>query len=178
MFYTESFDGISFSEPQKIWENALVGSIDNFPDFALQAYPAGNFRLEGESAGVQDGVVEVTKEYALTNFGWKSSILVGSYKDETWFGADSAGGVQIDSILWKENFAYLTIKDSAGFSKVALAEKSIEGNWIARDANSLDIDNTVSVSSPVVWEEDDGYHMLFRHEKAVFFNKGNRVSMV
>ena len=56
------------------------------------------------------------------------------------------------------------------FSKIALAEKSIEGNWIARDANSLDIDNTVSVSSPVVWEEDDGYHMLFRHEESGLFS--------
>ena len=46
LFYTESFDGISFTEPQKIWENALVGSIGVFPDFALQAYPAGNFRLK------------------------------------------------------------------------------------------------------------------------------------
>ena len=66
--------------PRRYGKMHLSEALVILPDFALQAYPVGNFRLEGESAGVQDGVVEVTKEYALTNFGWKSTILVGSYK--------------------------------------------------------------------------------------------------
>ena len=160
LFYSDSFDGINFSVPKNIWDSAFEGSLDSFPEWAFQAYPTGNFRLEGESAGAQERVLEVTKEYAPLQFGWKTSVLVGAYKDEHWFAANSAGGLQIDSILWDRNLAYLTIEDEAGFTKIAVAEQSIEGEWIARNGNILNTDQ--SVSSPVVWKENETYRMIFR----------------
>ena len=87
------------------------------------------FRLEGESAGVQDGL-EVTKEYALT-------ILDG--KQMYWWVRIKMS-IGLERVLpepsnrfYGPKSGYLTIEDDAGFTKIVVAEQSIEGEWIARD---------------------------------------------
>ena len=61
--------------PSKIWNTAFEGSLDNFPEWALQAYQQETFDRKEKASKIE----LITKEYA-SQFGWKTNVLVGAEK--------------------------------------------------------------------------------------------------
>jgi hypothetical protein len=151
--YAESLDGENWVDHGVIYH--LQDPSEEPPRIALNAYPTTAFRLSGENAGYQD-LVEVNSTFSSIQYGWTATPIAGQWVDTGVVGADSSGGISLTSFLPDTGVGFFEISNDTGDKKIASG--SIESSF---EDLTIIIENTEnSVFSPVVWTDDDGYHML------------------
>ncbi|MEC8276264.1 MAG: hypothetical protein VXZ96_00135 [Myxococcota bacterium] len=160
--YAESKDGLNWTDYGTLFE--LDFAATDAPRVAMQGYPTTAFRLEGEQAGPLSTLIEVGLPYISEQYGWLLTPVVGYWQGSNAFGADSAGGVQIDSVVPDQSLAFGTITDESGVKRIAASawfeDGSLEGitTVLSPDGSGFDAD---SVESPVVFENEEGLVMLY-----------------
>jgi predicted GH43/DUF377 family glycosyl hydrolase len=163
--YAESVDGENWVDYGVIFD--LNWESVEPPRIPMQAYPTSAFRLEGEQAGVQSGLIEVGLPYISERYGWLMTPVAGYWMGSNSYGADSAYGVQLDSILSERGLAFTTITDESSINRIAVASIFSDGTLvgitpiISPDATGFDAEN---VSHPVVFDNGEELIMLYAGE--------------
>ena len=163
--YVHSFsaDGIHFYEVDTITDVLL----DEPQKIALSHNPNLNFRLESESVGTI-ATIAPCNSYISSTYGWIASAIVGATATESIFGEESAGGISVHSIV--ENLVYLSIKNAVGKNQIALAHLSEDNSLIPQEVL---LSSETNRYAPVVWKEDETFHLLFterKNEKSTIFH--------
>ena len=173
--YAESTDGINWLDNGEVI--SLEEASETPPSVALHASPTTAFRIEGEVAGPQLGLIEVTGTYTIDDYGWFLSVLAGQWVDTEAFGTASAGGVQLDSVV--DGLAWFSIQDEDKNNRIGIGEvrldEEITPTAIGLEASETGFDQE-GVHSPIVWKQDNTYHMIYAGESSGITTLGHAES--
>ena len=142
-----------------------LGIGDDPPGIALQAALTSAFRIEGEEQGVQSIPAYPGATFIDPYGGFYGLALAGAHLSPGDAGADSAGGVQVDSLDLDSGRAWLTLTSNAGRPGLGVATIEADGTLQADvgaffEGGSEAFDRN-GAASPVAVEIDGSWHLYY-----------------
>lgn len=134
------------------------------PGVALQAAPTHAFHAEGEHAGSLNYPVEPASEFIAFEDGWQISVLVGATLAPGDAGAESAGGLHLDSVDAEAGLAWLTVRSEGGTNRIRTATYSPTGDIVPDSSGyfgGTDGFDRDGVSSATVLRVDGTYYLYY-----------------
>jgi predicted GH43/DUF377 family glycosyl hydrolase/DNA-binding beta-propeller fold protein YncE len=156
---------LSFADGEVLHDHAFP------PGPAIQGNETSSFQVHGEMTGYHQVPLEPTIPFASEQFGWATDVVAGYWLNAGDAGPESIGGVRVDSI---ESFgdtgrAWLTITSRSGKDRIGLADVAEDGSLTAHNGaiftgGGAKFERS-GVSYPVVFEDGDGYRMLYAGQR-------------
>jgi predicted GH43/DUF377 family glycosyl hydrolase len=138
------------------------------PGLAISGSATDAFRVEGEHLGSLQTPLLPGLGYAAPSSGWNIEVLAGAWLDLGDAGAESNGGIQVDSVEWNDNdtaSAWLTLTTRNERTRIGHATMDENGRLTASYGAVFDGGNDKferdGVSHPVVFQDDGSYTMLY-----------------
>ncbi|MCP4804506.1 MAG: beta-propeller fold lactonase family protein [Proteobacteria bacterium] len=143
----------------------LDASTDATPGVGLQAVPMRSFLLEGDQIGPTSLSIHGGDTLLASSLGFAITLSAGASIDTQNVGDEGINGVQADTWLVDEQLVYATLTDGQGSTSIAVLPYDGAEAGAATpvfEAGTAPFDG--SVSTPVVFDNGNGYTMLVAGE--------------
>ena len=138
------------------------------PGLAVSGAANDAFRVEGENLGSLQTPLIPGLGYAALGSGWSIEVLAGAWLDLGDAGAESNGGIRVDSLEYNEDnsaTAWLTLSNRNGNTRIGHALVDADGRFTATKGAIFSGGNAKferdGVSHPVVYRDGERHAMLY-----------------
>jgi predicted GH43/DUF377 family glycosyl hydrolase len=164
--------GLSISRDGTVWfDEGLVTALDGEPStidepwgVGLQASASESWSVQGEQSGAAGVSFQGSEGLVSDQFGWTARLSTGWILAPVDGFDESSNGVSVSSWIPGLDRVYATLVGDDGQSRIGTANWN-DGDPILDEVILLEANGggfeSVSVSSPVVFERDNGWGMLY-----------------
>lgn len=158
-------DGSTWSTPDPFFSIDDPTDLAEVPRVAIQSAPLGVWRLEGDTTGVSSDVAISGTQFINLSHGWYFRVAHGYDVPATVFGDRSLFGVEPGTLVDVDGFEtlYVTNTDPDGRTRIGVLRQLVD-SWIPLDDDLIPEGiggNELGARSPLVFELDGSWHMLY-----------------
>ena len=179
--FAESRDGTRWQRTWRafIWRRHCHRRSLRPPSIALQGAATDAFQVRGEHTGALGAPLVPGLAFAAVSVGWAVEVVSGTWLDLGDAGSASSGGIRVDSVLSETDgttTAWTTLTSRAGQQVIGLATADESGHLTPAQGAVFsggdgDFERS-GVSHPVVFEDGDGYRMLYAGKRGSRYTIG------
>ena len=159
----ESRDGLSWTVIEQINDDVVTADLP--ARAAMLANPTGGFRVSGETLGTLSTRMFPGSTTGFADYGWQATPLAGMWLSTGDAGADSTGGIRLDSIDDEAGQFWTSLTTSGGLPSIGTGYRESDGSLTAVEGSVFDGSGSNfdqdGASSPVVWDQGGTYYMAY-----------------